>query len=85
MTSPQAGLEKALMARAGRMPPRVVATKYTKQQAKNLPSTMAVTPTGAVSKAWSVLFFWSSHMLRMVMMGMIIMLKLNMVANTEEM
>ena len=50
-----------------------------------MPSTMAVTPTGAVSKAWSVLFFWSSHMLRMVMMGIIIMLKLNMVPNTEEM
>ena len=74
-----------LITMAGRMPPKVVATKYTKQQAKNLPSTMAVTPTGAVSKAWSVLFFWSSHMLRMVMMGIIIMLKLNMVPNTEEM
>ena len=64
------------------MPPRVVATKYTKQQAKNLPSTMAVTPTGAVKRAWSVLFFWSSVMERMVMMGMIIMLKVNRVPNT---
>ena len=60
------------------MPPRVVAMKYTNQQAKNLPSTMEATPTGAVSSAWSVLFFWSSVMLRMVMMGIIIMLKENM-------
>ena len=62
--------------------PRVEATKNTKKQARNLPITMEVTPTGAVSRAWSVLFFWSSDMLFMVMMGMIIMPKENMVLYT---
>ena len=76
--SPQLGLEKKLMANAGSRP-RVEAKKNTKKLAKNLPITMAVTPTGAVSRIWSVLFFWSSVMLRMVIIGITSMEKLNMV------
>ena len=82
--SPQAGLAKKFITAAGSRP-RVEAVKNTKKQAKNFPRAMAVTPTGAVSRAWSVLFFWSSDMLRMVMMGMTIMEKENITPYTEEM
>ena len=43
---------------------------------------MPVTLTGAVMSAWSVLFLRSSLMLRIVMIGIIIMLNINMVLTT---
>ena len=75
--SPQLGSAKKFIATAGSSP-RVEATKNTKKDARNFPSTMDVTPTGAVSSIWSVLFFWSSVMLFMVITGITSIEKLNM-------
>ena len=61
---------------------RVVAMKYTPKAAVNFPQTMPVTLTGAVKRAWSVLFFRSSLKLLIVMMGIIIMPQVNMLPNT---
>ena len=70
-------MAKKFIAIAGKRP-NVDAMKNTKKQAKNFPSTIDVTPTGAVSNIWSVLFFWSSVMLFMVITGITSIEKLNM-------
>ena len=56
-----------------------IATAKTVKHAKNFPSTMPVTPTGAVRRAWSVLLRWSSLIERIVRIGTTIMHQMNMV------
>ncbi len=64
----QSGEEKNEMTTAGiRLAPSAMAN--TRNAARNLPNTMAPTPTGAVSRPWSVLLRISSLKLRIVRIG----------------